>query len=107
MIVCSCNVISENDIRCALMEILGQEGAPLPTPGVVYRHLQKRMSCCGCAPLAVSIIYESMSELEQAGLICPRVGRRMRGQLVRLSQRRAADNGNEKRAAIKMPAAAE
>ena len=49
MIVCSCAVISDDDIEQALVEILSQPDAPLPTPGVVYRHLQKKMVCCGCS----------------------------------------------------------
>ena len=39
MIVCSCSVISDTDIEQALVEIMSQPDAPLPTPGVVYRHL--------------------------------------------------------------------
>jgi hypothetical protein len=50
MIVCSCAAISDADIEQALVEIMSQPGAPLPTPGVVYRHLDKRMVCCGCSP---------------------------------------------------------
>ena len=41
MIVCSCAAISDTDIEKALVEILSQPGAPLPTPGVVYRHLRE------------------------------------------------------------------
>ena len=65
MIVCSCAVISDSDIEQALVEILSQPNAPLPTPGVVFRHLQKQMVCCGCSPLAVSTIYEKVDELAE------------------------------------------
>ena len=71
MIVCSCAAISDTDIENALVEILGEPGAPLPTPGVVYRHLAKRMVCCGCAPLAVSTIYRKIDELAERGIVCP------------------------------------
>ena len=71
MIVCSCAVISDTDIEQALIEILSQPGAPLPTPGVVYRHLEKKMVCCGCAPLAVSTIYQKIDELAEQGVVCP------------------------------------
>ena len=64
-------MISDHDIEDALVEILGQPNAPIPTPGVVYRHLKKRMNCCGCAPLAVETIYAKMDELVAKGLICP------------------------------------
>ena len=71
MIVCSCAAISDADIEKALVEIMSQPGAPLPTPGVVYRHLEKRMVCCGCSPLAVSTIYEKIDELAEKGVVCP------------------------------------
>ncbi len=71
MILCSCAVITDHDIETALLEILSQPNAPIPTPGLVYRHLGKRMNCCGCAPVAVDIIYAKMDKLEQMGLACP------------------------------------
>ena len=71
MIVCSCQQVSDLDIELALLDILNQPEAPIPTPGVVYRHMQKRMQCCGCAPLAVDVIYGKLEILEQKGLICP------------------------------------
>lgn len=71
MIVCSCAAISDADIEQALVEILSLPSAPLPTPGVVYRHLQKRMVCCGCSPLAVSTIYQKIDELAEKGVVCP------------------------------------
>lgn len=71
MIICSCNQISDADLETALVEILSQHDAPLPTPGVVYRHLSKKMRCCGCAPLAVTTIYEKIDALARRGLVCP------------------------------------
>jgi hypothetical protein len=71
VIVCSCLVISDAEIERALVEILKQPDAPLPTPGVVYRQLDKKMVCCGCAPLAVSTIYQKIDELAQKGVVCP------------------------------------
>ncbi len=85
MIVCSCTVISDRDIEAALLEILNQPDAPIPTPGVVYRHLQKRMNCCGCAPLAVETIYDKMDELERKGLISPNVCEVARSKLLEFS----------------------
>jgi hypothetical protein len=64
-------VISDAEIEQALVEILSLPDAPLPTPGVVYRHLQKKMVCCGCSPLAVSTIYQKIDELAEKGLVCP------------------------------------
>lgn len=71
MIVCSCHVITDQDIEGALVDLLGLANAPLPTPGVVYRHLQKKMVCCGCSPLAVSTIYEKIDQLAEKGVVCP------------------------------------
>jgi len=82
MIVCSCTMISDRDIEDALVDILGQPNAPIPTPGVVYRHLKKRMNCCGCAPLAVETIYNKVEELERKGLICPDVCATTRSKLL-------------------------
>lgn len=85
MIVCSCTVITDLDIEAALLEILNRPNAPIPTPGVVYRHLQKRMNCCGCAPLAVETIYNKVDELERKGLISPNVCATARSKLLEIS----------------------
>jgi hypothetical protein len=71
MIICSCAVVTDRDLEQAVLEVMSQPNAPLPTPGVIYRHLQKKMQCCGCAPLAADTIYAKMEELERKGLICP------------------------------------
>ena len=71
MIVCSCTVITEAHIETALLEILNQPDAPIPTPGIVFRHLSKKMNCCGCAPLLVSTIYQIVQKLEREERICP------------------------------------
>ena len=71
MIVCSCTVITDAHIETALLEILSQPNAPIPTPGVVFRHLSKKMNCCGCAPLLVSTIYQIVQKLEREERICP------------------------------------
>lgn len=90
MIVCSCTVISDRDIESALLEILSAPNAPIPTPGIVYRHLAKRMNCCSCAPLAVDTIYNKVDELEQKGLISPTLSATTRNKLLAFTSRRAA-----------------
>jgi hypothetical protein len=82
VIVCSCAVISDAEIEQALVELLSVPDAPLPTPGVVYRHLQKKMVCCGCSPLAVSTIYQKIDELAEKGLVCPYAGASAKGRLL-------------------------
>lgn len=89
MIVCSCNVISDRDIEEALLEILPQPNAPIPTPGIIYRHLRKRMNCCGCAPLTVETIYKKVDELEQRGAIPPIVCAKARTKLIEFYALRA------------------
>jgi hypothetical protein len=75
-------VISDAEIEQALVEILSLPDAPLPTPGVVYRHLDKKMVCCGCSPLAVSTIYQKIDELAEKGLVCPYAGASAKGRLL-------------------------
>lgn len=88
MIVCSCAVITDRDIDRAVVEIMSTSPALLPTPGIVYRHLQKRMNCCRCAPLTVSIIYSCMERLEQDTRICPFVLAEARRKLACIEERR-------------------
>lgn len=88
MIVCSCTVISDRDIEGALLEILSAPNAPIPTPGIVYRHLSKRMNCCSCAPLAVDTIYNKVDELEKKGLISPTLSATTRSKLLEFTARR-------------------
>jgi len=87
MIVCSCTVISDIDIEGALLEILSAPNAPIPTPGIVYRHLSKRMNCCSCAPLAVETIYNKVDALEKKGLISPSLSATTRSKLLEFRTR--------------------
>jgi hypothetical protein len=97
MIVCSCTVITDAHIETALLEILAQPNAPIPTPGVVFRHLSKKMNCCGCAPLLVSTIYQIVHKLEREERICPCACQSAKTKLERLFEayrdpRRVADD---------------
>ncbi|HJZ29581.1 MAG TPA: hypothetical protein VKF35_00665 [Hyphomicrobiaceae bacterium] len=83
MIVCSCAAITDRDIEEALIEILSLPEAPLPTPGVVYRQLRKKMVCCGCSPVAVSTIYEKIDLLAAKGVVCPYACACAQGRLLR------------------------
>ena len=89
MIICSCAVISDRDIEQALVAILSEPNAPLPTPGVVYRHMAKSMACCSCAPLAVSTIYALVEKLEHEGRVSKDVCATAKSKLIRLDQKRA------------------
>ena len=92
MIICSCTVISDRDIEQALVEILSQPNAPLPTPGVVFRHLAKSMACCSCAPLAVQTIYALVDKLEREGRVCPDACASAKSKLIRLDRKRLERN---------------
>jgi hypothetical protein len=93
MIVCSCAVISDHDIELVLLDILNEPEAPIPTPGVVYRYLAKRMSCCGCGPLAVETIYAKVEELERKGLVCPYRSLSARERLMKLGIKERSRTG--------------
>lgn len=92
MIVCSCNFVTDADIELALIEILSEPNAQLPTPGVVYRHLEKKMICCGCAPLAVATIYEKIDVLARRGLACPYACASAQGRLARSVERNSSEH---------------
>jgi hypothetical protein len=90
VIICSCAIISDRDIESAVIEIMSAELAPIPTPGVVFRHLNKKMNCCSCAPLAITAIYAAMDRLADDTRICPYALADARAKLIRIEERRAA-----------------
>jgi hypothetical protein len=99
MIVCSCGAISDREIEKGLIEILNRPDAPIPTPGVVYRHLCKRMNCCGCAPLAVETIYKKVELLESRGAISPYACAKARRKLLAIYAPRYLSAGRSAAAA--------
>jgi bacterioferritin-associated ferredoxin len=56
VIVCHCNVITEEAIRAAVDALLDEDPLRVVTPGLVYMTLGKRGRCCGCFPNAISVI---------------------------------------------------
>lgn len=88
MIVCSCAVITDRDIDIAVSEIMSTGPGLLPTPGVVFRHLNKKMNCCRCAPVTVAAIYGAMDRLERSTRVCPFALADARAKLVRIEERR-------------------
>lgn len=89
VIICSCAVISERDIDRAVIEIMSAGTALIPTPGVVFRHLNKKMNCCTCAPVAVTAIYAAMDRLAADTRVCPFALADARAKLIRIEERRA------------------
>jgi bacterioferritin-associated ferredoxin len=88
LIICSCAVITDRDIDVAVAEIMSTGPGILPTPGVVFRHLNKKMNCCRCAPIAVSAIYSAMDRLAETTNVCPFALADARAKLVRIEERR-------------------
>jgi hypothetical protein len=88
MIICSCAVITDSDIDIAVSEIMSTGPGILPTPGVVFRHLNKKMNCCTCAPVAVTAIYAAMDRLAHTTRVCPFALAEARAKLIRIEERR-------------------
>ena len=60
MIVCSCNIITRKEIEEAVNGILDEDAWQLVTVGMVYHAMAKRGKCCGCFPIAISVIVETI-----------------------------------------------
>jgi hypothetical protein len=88
VIICSCAIVSHRDIEIAVSAIMSSEPGMLPTPGVVFRYLNKKMHCCSCAPLSVSAIYNAMDRLALDTRICPFALAEARAKLVRIEVRK-------------------
>ena len=88
VIVCSCAVVSDRDIELAVYDIMSSGPGMLPTPGVVFRHLRKKMNCCSCASITVSAIYVAMDRLARDTRLCPFALAEARAKLIRIEERR-------------------
>jgi len=62
MMVCSCNVITDKDIREVIVSLLDEDCWQLIVPGKVYHAMNKRGRCCGCFPNVVDIIVRTTQE---------------------------------------------
>ena len=56
MLICSCSVISDRDIRSAVAWMRASDPLCFITPGKVYRALGKQPDCGGCARHFVAAI---------------------------------------------------
>jgi bacterioferritin-associated ferredoxin len=63
MIVCSCNMITSQDVAEAVSALRTEDPLVVLTPGLIYRQLGKRPSCGSCLPL----ITELMVSYDQGG----------------------------------------
>jgi bacterioferritin-associated ferredoxin len=56
MIVCSCTMITSNDIAEAVSALRTGDPFVVLTPGTIYRYLGKRPSCGSCLPLITKLM---------------------------------------------------
>ena len=66
MMVCSCNLITDKDIKEAIVSLLDEDCWQLIVPGKVYHAMQKRGRCCGCFPNVVDLIIRTTEEYHAA-----------------------------------------
>ena len=70
MLICSCTVISDHDIRTAVKWMRSADPLALITPGKVYRALGKKPDCGGCIDHFVAAIANEVTtgvpDLKQA-----------------------------------------
>lgn len=60
MIVCSCNVLSDKQLREAAARLREAPGGGVVTPGAVFRALGCRPRCGGCFSAVIPIIHEAV-----------------------------------------------
>jgi bacterioferritin-associated ferredoxin len=62
MLVCSCNYITDKDIRDTIIQLLDEDCWQLIVPSKVYHAMAKRGRCCGCFPNVVELIIRTTEE---------------------------------------------
>jgi bacterioferritin-associated ferredoxin len=66
MLLCSCNLITDKDIKEVITSLLDEDCWQLIVPGKVYHAMQKRGRCCGCFPNVVDLIVKATEEYHAA-----------------------------------------
>lgn len=56
MLVCQCNVITQDEVEAAILDLLDADPWRLIVPAQVHHALGKRGKCCGCFPNLVETI---------------------------------------------------
>jgi bacterioferritin-associated ferredoxin len=67
MIVCSCNMITSEDIAETVSAIRTDDPLVVLTPGLIYRRLGKRPSCGNCLPLITRLMVAYDQEGSSSG----------------------------------------
>ncbi|MDJ0613706.1 MAG: (2Fe-2S)-binding protein [Rhizobiaceae bacterium] len=65
MIVCSCNIVTENEIRSVITDLLNNDPWQLIVPAQVYHEMGKRGRCCGCFPRLVDLIVDTTQDFHR------------------------------------------
>jgi bacterioferritin-associated ferredoxin len=79
MIVCSCTMITSQDIAEAVSALRTEDPLVVLTPGVIYRRLGKRPSCGNCLPLIAKLMV-AYDEISEQAMIHRRVERRKKNE---------------------------
>lgn len=66
MIVCSCNVISDKEIKAAVEELVGNDPDVVLTPGRIYRAICCRPKCGTCLQHVVKLMHEHRENMQCA-----------------------------------------
>lgn len=62
MLVCSCNYITDREIKDVIVQLLDEDCWQLIVPAKVYHAMSKRGRCCGCFPNVVDLIIRTTEE---------------------------------------------
>lgn len=65
MLVCSCNIITKEEIQSVITALLKQNPWQLIVPLQVYHEMGKRGRCCGCFPQLVDLIVETSEQFHR------------------------------------------
>lgn len=65
MLICSCNIITEDEIKIVITDLLKQDPWQLIVPLQVYHEMGKRGRCCGCFPKLVDIIIKTSEQFHR------------------------------------------
>jgi len=58
MIICQCNVVTQDEVEEIIRSFLDEDCWQLIVPGRVFNAAQKKGRCCGCFPNIVEAIIE-------------------------------------------------
>ena len=72
MIICSCSMISAEDVHQAVAALRTKDPYVVLTPGLIYRTLGKRPQCGSCLPLVTALMVGFDHEGPKSAAALPR-----------------------------------